>query len=195
MTLRMGIFAALFAAFAAPASALPLEITFNNNGGDGSATWTEPAGLDLHVEITGSDNGRFGFGGAVETIVRFLYTGATSFTLFADWTFGNADDPQMEIFGYYVGDAFTDVSNQYEHNQSGSLSFFVNPGSTFAFYIYSVDNFNGASSATVTIADGVFPVETPNPMPSPVPLPASAAFMLPALGALGLLRRKAKAKA
>ena len=194
---RLGVFAAVFAAFAVPAGAVPLPPTIETNGGTGSVSVTTPAGLDMRINIVGSDNGTGGFNPdledvAVETLVTFFYDGLTPFTMMGSWYYEvlSFDGPAWDIFGYVLDGSINDLS-EYDFDlteQSGTFSFLVNPQSTFGFYIYSVDNANGPATVRIDVAEGVIP------MPAPIPLPASAALMLPALGALGLMRRRAKAR-
>lgn len=197
MTLRTGFLAAVFAAFAVPAAAVPVTWTIQQGTGDGSASVSTPAGLDLKIDIVGSDRGSFR---TVKTMVTFVYEGMSSFLFKGNWTYSTIDSPAFDILGYFNGGVSADLTSYFwwEDQQSGEVAFTVNPGTVFGFFIESVDDMGGRAVASITVDEGVFPmvapppgpVVDPGPGPSPVPLPAGAALLLPAVGLLGFVRRR-----
>lgn len=208
MGIRSSVLAAVFTALAVPASAVPFTSSVEQNGGgDGSATISFPSPGSAVVQLSGSNEAPSfhdpAFGRFVETIIWLTYEGLTPFRLIADWAYTSLDAyPGGEIFGYYPDENYNNYIDLIDANgepTSGQVTLDLETGSTFGFYILTVDNCCGRASATITFNNIPYvpspspdPSNDPSPTPSPVPLPASAALFLPALGALGLLRRRTK---
>ena len=173
-TLALGALA--LAGLAAPANA---AWTFSNDsGGDGSIDGSYPA-----FTITGSNNG------VGDNTSFYLQSFVTSAIVTFTWQYASLDtdgtaadqagfiDNGEETQLTVNGPAFTP--------SNGSVSFLVEAGHTFGFYVHSNDSLGGAALFAVN-EDLV----TPPPPPPAIPEPQTPALLLAGLAALFAAARR-----
>lgn len=151
--------------------------TSNSNGGNGSVSTSSDS-----LVLTSSD---FSLIDADPTDSELSYsiTVEESTLISFSWAYSTEDySSSYDVFGYTLDGVFNQLSSNdlsYLDSQSGSLSVWVEAGSSFAFVLESSDSEGGAAS--VTISD--FSATT-------VPEPGSFALLAAGLGALGWVSRR-----
>ena len=163
---------------AAIASADTFTLT-NTNSGDGFVTLI-PGGFDL----VGSNNG-FPDEDPVESFTDYTATAFAAETPTFNWSYttndccGSLFDPAGYIINGVRTQLSTDGNVQGQFDTSGILSFTLNAGDTYGFYVHTRDGFFGTADIAVTSVAAT-------PIPAALPLFASA------LGGLGFVgwRRK-----
>jgi hypothetical protein len=95
-----------------------------------------------------------------------------------DWDYSTDDDPEYDPYGYLLNGVFTQLTiNNFDINQSGSVSFSVLAGDVFGFRQNSNDSSFGRASTTISNFNGPLAASGPASVPGPLPLlGAGAAF-------------------
>jgi hypothetical protein len=179
--MKPGLLAAALASalLALPAHAISVPFVFDNGGGSGTGTLTEPGAsplFDFSLTLTSNDDGNSNittrYGAIAPSLIEVDFTWAY-FTIDPGGSF-------FEAFGYEVDGSFVQLTAELAPPaiQSGNSSFIVQPGQSFSFAILSSDGVLGPATATVF---GNITV---------VPLPAGGVLLLSALVALAGLRRR-----
>ena len=167
--------ACALAGFTASASAA--WVFENDSTGDGSISGSYPA-----FTITGSDNG------SGEDTALYQQTFTSSEVISFTWKYASSDTggPVNDPAGWSLNGTETQLSINGDPGttSSGTFSWTVQAGDTFAFYVFSVDSLFGAGMLAIN--------EDLPPPPPPVPEPGSAALMMAGLAALFAAVRRRK---
>jgi hypothetical protein len=123
----------------------------------------------------------------------FTFVAFEDATISFDWTFSTVDTGtsathgnQWDPFGYLLGVAFTQLSDDSGAVNTGSVTFSVSIGDIFGFRSNTVDGLYGSSTTSVA---GFSAVAT---APMVVPLPPSVSLLICAFGGLVLVQRRRK---
>ena len=108
----------------------------------------------------------------------FTIAAPTAGTVSFDWDYSTDDDPEYDPYGYLLNGVFTQLTiNNFDINQSGSVSFSVLAGDVFGFRQNSADSLLGRASTTISNFNGPLAASGPASVPGPLPLlGAGAAF-------------------
>lgn len=151
--------------------------TSNSNGGNGSVSTSSDS-----LVLTSSDFSLID-ADPTDSVLSYSITVEESTLISFSWAYSTEDySSSYDLFGYTLDGVFNQLSSNdlsYLDSQSGSLSVWVEAGSSFAFVLESTDSEGGAAS--VTISD--FSATT-------VPEPGSFALLAAGLGALGWVSRR-----
>jgi hypothetical protein len=145
----------------------------NNNGGDGYQVVNSPTS----VSVFGADNG------VGPNITTFWITSPASGTVDVDWLYNTYDccGSEWDPAGYEINGVTSQLSVSNGNpgvSQTGEISFSVNAGDTFGFYVYSADSILGRGEITIT------------PGSSVIPEPSTVGYLTTGLVALWFGRRR-----
>jgi hypothetical protein len=155
----------------------------NDNGGDGY----QVVNSSTSVSVYGANNGGGGDFIAQEVgsnYTAFTITAPTTGTVDVSWLYNTYDccGSYWDPAGYTINGAYYQLTVSNENagvSQMGDVSFWVNQGDTFGFYVYSVDSCCGAGEITISPT-------------AAIPEPSTVGYLLSGLAALWFARRRAK---
>jgi hypothetical protein len=165
---------ALLACGAAVAPAQAQWTVENSNGGDG---YLQDGWNPYQWELVGANND------VDDNFVSAWQTASAAGSItFSYYYSTNDEDPSYDPAGYFInGDSWEIVDEEGPNSQWGLVTFNLNPGDTFGFYIDSTDGCCGRGGLAFTLGE----VEATPPPGSNVPEPGSWAMMVGGLGLVG----------
>ncbi|MFH7243530.1 MAG: PEP-CTERM sorting domain-containing protein [Spirulina sp.] len=177
--------AVVSAAVANPAHAIgftdsyaPENFILENVDTDGSFDLSD---IPNSLVIIGGNNGT-----GVSGSTRYLTTAVASGLVSFDWLYKTTDpSATYDPFGYWLNNAFTQLTNNSLSTQDGNAVFSVQVGDRFGFGINTQDNL--PASASVTISNFIAPETTPAAVPTP-----ALGFGLVGMGIAALRQRLAQ---
>jgi hypothetical protein len=149
----------------------------NSNGGDGY----QVVNSSSSVSVYGANNAEEG---GFPNYTTFSITAPSTGTVNVSWLYNTYDccGSYYDPAGYEVNGVYSQLtaSNYNEGvSQMGEVSFWVNAGDTFGFYVYSTDSCCGAGEITISPT-------------AAIPEPSTVGYLIGGLAALWFARRRAR---
>ncbi|WP_353929989.1 hypothetical protein WJM97_17045 [Okeanomitos corallinicola TIOX110] len=148
----------------------PGNWSLNNSNADGFVDTTNAA--SGAINLFGGDNSSFSSGNTDWTT-----TATNTFAVSFDWNYSSLDIDGQDTAGYLLNSVYNVLASADGEFSTSPVSFTVNPGDTFGFRVFTVDNSGGS---------GVLSVSNFNA--EPVPFEFSPILGLSIFGLNGLYR-------